>query len=242
MPEILIGVDVGTTFLKAAAFDPRSGRALARVVEPLNVCVGRKGEREQSPLALDRALRAAFTALRRRLGRLDEKYAGALQRLRGEYGWGQREVLTMASIIEKEARHHDERPAVASVYYNRLTDPDFTPPRRLQADPTAGYGCLIEPVQAPSCADYRGRVTPAMLRDPDNRYNTYLHDGLPPGPIANPGEQSIEAALAPARTDYRFFVAQRDGRHSFSRTLEEHNRAIRRARNGGIGVGLRPAH
>ena len=187
-------------------------------------------------------IRTMVGEMRRRLSRLDEKHRGALKRLREELGWGQREVLTMASIIEKEARHHTERATVASVYYNRLTDPEFTPLRRLQADPTAGYGCLIEPGRAPSCADYRGRVTPAMLRDPANRYNTYLHQGLPPGPIANPGAQSIEAALAPADTDYLFFVAHRDGWHAFSRTLEEHNRAIGGARSRGIREEARPAH
>jgi UPF0755 protein len=164
---------------------------------------------------------------RLRLRKLEQRHPGALTRLGHRFGWTEHEVLTLASIVEKEARHDDERPRVASVYFNRLTDPQFTPARRLQADPTAAYGCLIAPEKAPSCARFSGRVTPEMLRDPKNRYNTYKHEGLPPGPIANPGEPSLEAVLAPAKTEYLFFVAKRDGRHTFSRTFQEHRRAVR---------------
>jgi UPF0755 protein len=73
-------------------------------------------------------------------------------------------------------------------------------------------------------------VTPAILRDAKNPYNTYRHAGLPPGPIGNPGLRAIEAVLVPATTDYLFFVAQGEGRHAFSRTLSEHEAAIRRPR------------
>jgi UPF0755 protein len=185
-------------------------------------------------LAVDSAaagvIRAMAKTARRRLERLDQKHGGALGRLERTRGWGIHEVLTLASIVEKESAHADERPTVASVYMNRLDDPDFRPRQMLMADPTAGYGCLLEPAAAPSCAGYSGRVTPAMLRDERNRYNTYKHAGLPPGPIANPGEGAIEAVLAPASTPYFYFVASGEGRHQFSRTLEEHNRAIRSQR------------
>ena len=163
----------------------------------------------------------------KRLARIQSRHPGALERLQQELGFGVSEVLMLASMIEKEAARPEERPLIASVFFNRLRDPHFSPPRMLQSDPTAAYGCLVAPHDAPSCADFRGRVTPAMLRDPLNRYNTYRHPGLPPGPIANPGEGAIEAVLAPARTDYLFFVRTGPGRHAFSRTFEEHSRGVR---------------
>lgn len=163
----------------------------------------------------------------KRVARIRARHPGALERLGQELGFGVRELLTLASMIEKEAAHAEERPLIASVFFNRLRDPSFSPRRMLQSDPTAVYGCLVAPLEAPSCADFHGRVTPAMLRDLSNRYNTYRHPGLPPGPIANPGESAIEAVLAPAQTDYLFFVRTAPGRHTFSRTFEEHSRGVR---------------
>lgn len=142
-------------------------------------------------------------------------------------GWGRREILTLASIIQREAMVDDERPIIASVFYNRLLDPDFKPRRRLQSDPTAMYGCVAHPQEAPTCAEYRGKPTSAILHDPKNRYSTYMAPGLPPGPISNPGEASIEAVLAPASTKYYFFVAKGGGRHTFSETFGAHNDVIR---------------
>lgn len=172
------------------------------------------------------AVRQMVQETRKRLARVDARLGQPLAELATQRGWGEHEVLTLASIIEKEARAPEDRPLVASVFYNRLDDPDFRPFRTLQSDATAAYGCTLEPERAPSCAEYRGRVTPSMLRDPENRYNTYRAPGLPHGPIANPGEGALEAALAPARTDYLYFVADGRGRHRFSRTFEEHRRAI----------------
>ena len=128
-------------------------------------------------------------------------------------------VVTLASLIEKEARLDAERPLVAAVFYNRL--------RRnmpLQSDPTAVYGAVDPP----------HRITPLDLRR-QSPYNTYLIAGLPPGPIANPGTASIMAALHPARVDFLYFVAKNDGSHFFSRTLEDHTQAVRKyqARNNG---------
>jgi UPF0755 protein len=163
---------------------------------------------------------------RKRLGRLDERLGGPLARVRAERGFTEREILTLASVIEKEARARDEQPLIASVFYNRLDDPAFRPARMLQSDATAIYGCLVAAEHAPSCAGFRGRVTPDMLRDAANPYNTYRRPGLPAGPIANPGEGAIAAALAPAKTDYLFFVSNGLGGHRFSRTFEEHRRAI----------------
>lgn len=139
-----------------------------------------------------------------------------------------RQLLTLASIVEREARMPDERPRIAGVFYNRLFDPGFKP-KRLQADPTAAYGCLLLGAEAlESCRDFDGRhVTPLMLRDPANPYNTYRIEGLPPGPICNPGMASIEAALTPERHHYFYFVVKGEGRHAFSETLSAHNQSVR---------------
>jgi len=121
-------------------------------------------------------------------------------------------VVTLASLIEKEAKLNSERPVVAGVFYNRL--------RRnmpLQSDPTAVYGA----------ADPRHRITPLDLRR-RSPYNTYLKAGLPPGPIANPGLASLMAALNPAHVNFLYFVAKNDGSHFFSRTLEQHLQAVRK--------------
>jgi UPF0755 protein len=166
----------------------------------------------------------------KRLKKLENQHRVAFDRLRRDYGFGRHELLTFASIVEKEAAHPDERKTIASVFYNRLSDPQFRPQKTLQSDPTAAYGCLIAAAEIPSCRDYAGRVTPQMLKDQRNPYNTYRRAGLPPGPIANPGEASIVAALEPASTDYLFFVSRGDGRHTFSRTFSEHNDAIRQRR------------
>lgn len=122
------------------------------------------------------------------------------------------EILTMASMIDKEAVAPAERPLIASVFYNRLARG-----MRLQSDPTAVYGLRA----------FAGKVTRDDILRP-SAYNTYLIAGLPPGPIANPGDEAIEAALVPARTPYLYFVARQDGSHQFSATLEEHNRAVRK--------------
>ena len=166
---------------------------------------------------------------RKRLQKLYAAHPGRLEQLGSDFGFHEREVLTLASIIEKEAHLDDERPQIASVFFNRLRDPEFRPARMLQSDPTASYGCLVAGPEIPSCAGFKGSVTPALLRDAANPYNTYRHAGLPPGPIANPGEASIEAVLAPARSDYLYFVAKGGGRHNFSRTFAEHRGALEAA-------------
>lgn len=120
-----------------------------------------------------------------------------------------RQVVTLASIIEKEARLPAERPIIASVFYNRLATG-----MPLQSDPTAQYNLTGEPTRA---------VTAVHAA---SAFNTYVIAGLPPGPIANPGRSSIEAALYPAHTDYLYFVARNDGTHVFSRSFKEHQLAI----------------
>ncbi len=142
----------------------------------------------------------------------EKKYA-ALPGVGGsDAGMSRHEVVTLASMIEKEAVSEEEKPLISSVFHNRLR---IGMP--LQSDPTAVYG-----VRA-----FQGKVTKADIQRP-TPYNTYLMRGLPPGPIGNPGSGAILAALKPSRTDYLYFVARQDGTHQFSRTLEEHNRAVDR--------------
>jgi UPF0755 protein len=146
-------------------------------------------------------------------------------------GWPVHKMLTLASIVEKEAGVDDERPLVASVFVNRYRDPGFTPkPPRLQSDPTSAYGCRVEP-SLPACAGFTGKTTPAMNNDAANVYSTYSHADLPPTPISNPGEASIRAVVAPADTKYLYFVAKGGNRHTFSATLAEHNEAVGKLRD-----------
>jgi UPF0755 protein len=139
-----------------------------------------------------------------------------------------RGVVILASLVEKEAAVDEERPMIASVFLNRLRDPAFRP-KRLECDPTASYGCLAFPEKAPSCLNFTGKATAAIEHDPDNPYSTYTHEGLPPGPIANPGYKSLDAAMAPALTPYFYFVARGGGRHTFSETYEAHQAAVHEA-------------
>jgi UPF0755 protein len=127
-------------------------------------------------------------------------------------GFTEHQIITLASIVEKEAKVSSERKLIAAVYHNRLKQG-----MKLQADPTAVYG-LRAWVTKVSAQDLK-RKTP---------YNTYIHKGLPPGPIANPGRGAILATLYPENVDYLFFVAQGDGSHFFSKDYSEHGKAIGR--------------
>ena len=127
-------------------------------------------------------------------------------------GMSLEEVVTLASIVEKETGWAEERPVIASVFLNRLTKK-----MRFESDPTVIYGLK----------SFTGNLKRKDLAHP-SPYNTYLNRGLPPGPIASPGVESIKAVLFPARTNYFYFVSKNDGTHHFSRTLKEHNRAVRK--------------
>ncbi|NRA34315.1 MAG: endolytic transglycosylase MltG [Polyangiaceae bacterium] len=146
--------------------------------------------------------------------------------LRQRFRWGAQELIILASVIERETGLELERPIVASVFLNRLSDPDFRPRRSLGSDPTALYGCKLHGNSLESCDSDTKRVTPEMLRDAKNPYNTYRHSGLPPGPVGNPGEAALLAVLNPAKSEYFFFVADGHGGHKFSRTFAEHEAAI----------------
>ncbi len=140
-------------------------------------------------------------------------------------GLTRRAVVTLASIVEGEARVDSERATIAGVYHNRLR-------RRmpLQADPTIQYAIQLATGQR------KPRLYLKDYRFP-SPYNTYLHPGLPPGPISSPGLESIEAALYPAQVPWIYFVARGDGSHEFSATYREHVNAISRIRGGGGGEG-----
>lgn len=142
-------------------------------------------------------------------------------------GMTRRTILTLASMVEKEAAVADERPTIASVFLNRLRDPLF---KRLQSDPTAMYGCVAIPERIAACRSWNGKASPELNRDPANAYSTYVVDGLPPGPVANPGAAAIAAVLAPEATTYRYFVAKGGGRHAFSVTYPEHLEAVKALR------------
>ncbi|ORJ52417.1 hypothetical protein B5V00_16785 [Geothermobacter hydrogeniphilus] len=131
-------------------------------------------------------------------------------------GLDRRKLVILASIVQKEAGNDAEMPLIAAVFHNRLR-------RRipLQADPTVIYGI----------SNFDGNLTRRDLETP-TAYNTYTRAGLPAGPIANPGMAALEAAANPAAVDYLYFVARGDGTHEFSRTLAEHNRAVRKYQLG----------
>ncbi len=126
------------------------------------------------------------------------------------------EVVTLASIIEKESGKQSEMPIIASVFKNRLKRGI-----KLQSDPTVIYSLLVEE------GNFNGNITRKDLSI-DSPYNTYRYRGLPPAPIANPGLNALKAVLRPAKTSYLYFVAKGDGAHYFSKSLEEHNRAVRK--------------
>lgn len=123
------------------------------------------------------------------------------------------QTVTLASIVEKETSVPEERPLVASVYFNRLARK-----MGLYADPTVAYAALL-------AGRYRGTIYQSDLQY-DSPYNTYRYRGLPPGPIANPGRAALQATLHPASSDYLFFVSDNNGAHRFARNAREHGRNV----------------
>lgn len=154
------------------------------------------------------------TVLKGMVALLRRSYTDGMLEKARKMGWSENKVLILASIIEKEAVTPSERPIISAVYHNRINKG-----MRLQADPTAIYGVKSS----------RLKITKEDLRNKTD-YNTYLINGLPPGPIASPGIASIAAALSPANVPYLYFVSQNNGTHYFSKTLSEHYAAIRRIR------------
>jgi len=142
----------------------------------------------------------------------ERRWTGELDRRARERKWTKKEAVTMASILEREARVPEELPLISAVYHNRLKKR-----MKLEADPTVQYGMGY----------WKKRLLYEDYRNTKSPYNTYLHLGLPPGPICSPGSKAISAALNPAQSTALYFVARENGTHDFSRTFREHTRKVR---------------
>jgi UPF0755 protein len=137
-----------------------------------------------------------------------------LEPLAKQKGWTRNQVVTFASIVEKETGASFERPMVSSVFHNRIKKN-----MRFQTDPTIMYGIALKQGKMPTNITKNDLLTPAP-------YNSYTNAGLPPTPISNPGKEALRATLQPAQTNYLFFVSQNNGTHVFSETMEQHNKAV----------------
>jgi UPF0755 protein len=156
----------------------------------------------------------AREAVRQMVARFEQAWQPAWTDRLQKLALSRHDAVTLASIVEREARKPEERPVIAAVYYNRLRRG-----MRLQADPTVQYA--------------HGRHVDRVLYkdlEIDSPYNTYRNAGLPPGPIGAPGAPSLEAAVTPANVPYLYFVAHPDGHHEFRTTFAEHSVAVREAR------------
>ena len=182
----------------AAGFDP-GARSLEGYLFPSTYALGRQAGADATVRAMVEAFDRAFDA---------ELRAEAAAR-----GMSVREVVTLASLIEKETAQAAERPIVSAVYHNRLK---LRIP--LQCDPTVVYALM-------RAGKWTGNISKQDLQI-KSPFNTYVYPGLPPGPIASPGRASIDAAIHPADVPYLYFVSRNDGTHVFAETLAEHNRNV----------------
>jgi UPF0755 protein len=156
---------------------------------------------------------------------LDRRFTPDLRAAVRAHGLNLHQALTLASIVEREAVLETDRPLIASVFYNRLGDGV-----KLDADPTTQFAAALDPLSVLEYGYWKKDLTRADLENP-SPYNTYLHAGLPPGPIANPSLASIQAVANPATTRYFYFVAdakKADGSHVFAETLDQHNANVAR--------------
>jgi UPF0755 protein len=157
----------------------------------------------------------AADLVRKMVARFEKAFSPVLREEAESQGLSPRDVVILASLVEKETARADERPVVAAVYQNRLRVR-----MGLQCDPTVIYAL-------DRAGRYSGNLTRADLSF-NSPYNTYRYAGLPPGPIASPGRASLEAAVRPAPVDYLYFVSRNDGSHAFATTLDEHNGNVRK--------------
>ena len=155
----------------------------------------------------------ARTAILLMIKQFQKVYGNAERKRAAELNLNVLQIVTLASLIEKETAQPSERPLISGVFHNRLGKFML-----LQCDPTVIYAQML-------AGGYDGQISRADLQFP-SPYNTYVTGGLPPGPICNPGKASIEAALNPQQTKMLYFVSRNDGSHYFSATLQEHNRAV----------------
>lgn len=209
MSEVFAGSGLGTAkSFVAAASDPAlasrvdaHARSLEGYLFPATYALPRRG--------------GANGAVRAMLAGFDRAFDREIRAASASRGLSTREVLTMASLIEKETARADERAIVSAVYHNRLK---IGMP--LQCDPTVIYALML-------AGRWNGNVRKADLQI-KSPYNTYQVRGLPPGPIASPGRASIAAAVHPADVPYLYFVSRNDGSHVFAKTLAEHNLNVAR--------------
>jgi UPF0755 protein len=191
------------------------------------------------------AARALIPLVRRHRQVFEElrtRHSKGVADLEKTLGFDDSKIVILASIVEKETGQVGERPRIAQVFINRLRFPTFMP-KLLQTDPTIIYGCTVAIPRSEACTHWEGRIRRIHLEDRGNLYNTYTHEGLPPGPIANPGRAALEAVMEPDRTPYLYFVSKNDGTHYFSRTVAEHEAAVNRYQRGlkgGAGVATSP--
>jgi UPF0755 protein len=150
----------------------------------------------------------------------DEALPDDAPALAAEAGLSLHEVVTLASVIEREARVPEERPIMAQVFLRRLNEGS-----PLEADPTVQYALTADPGSVEEFGWWKLGLTVDDL-ETDSPYNTYLNGGIPPGPISNPRMDSIMAVLNPADTNYLYFVAKPDGSHAFAETFEEHQQNV----------------
>jgi UPF0755 protein len=233
--EVVERIERGDVFLRPVTFrEGLSIRQMAALFEErgfgpqadfIRVASSPDAVRELDPLAdnLEGYLFPDTYALPRRttaeqladrmVARFEKALTPEIRQQAAARGLSVRELVTLASLVEKETAKADERPLVAAVYANRLKIG-----MGLQCDPTVIYA--LE-----RAGRYTGNLTRADLQF-DSPYNTYRYAGLPPGPIASPGQASLEAAAQPADVPYLYFVSRNDGSHAFASTLDEHNRNV----------------
>ena len=161
------------------------------------------------------------------LDRFDSDYTLEMREKTAERGLTVYQLVTLASVVEREIIRPEERPLVAGVYLNRLNLG-----MKLQADPTVQYAITGQYPKQTSAGYWKSSLSDADL-DYNSPYNTYRYDGLPPGPISNPGAATMAAVLDPTKSDYFYFVAKPEGTHAFAKTLREHNANVARYRGGG---------
>ncbi|HEX3694192.1 MAG TPA: endolytic transglycosylase MltG [Polyangia bacterium] len=182
------------------------------------------------------AARALISMIRRHRQVFEElraKHTKGVIDLKNTLGFDDYKIVILASIVEKETGQPQERPRIAQVFINRLRFPSFVP-KLLQTDPTIIYGCTIGLPRSAACLKWDGRIRRIQLEDRENPFNTYTHEGLPPGPIANPGRAALEAVMAPDHTPFLYFVSRNDGTHHFSKTIAEHEAAVVKYQRGGV--------
>ena len=215
--------------LEAAARDPKVLSKLGVTGDTIDGYLFPETYKFKVPSTPEEVLGKMVTQHRVTWEKVQREHGKEIAKLKEKLGWSDRDILVMASIVEKEAVVDSERPRIAQVFINRLTDPSFKP-KLLQTDPTIRYGCTVTPDKDKSegCKkwDPTQRLRRAQLDDKDNPYNTYTHEGLPPGPICSPGEEALVATVTPDGSDYLYFVAKDDKSHAFGKTVEEHERNV----------------